>query len=169
LPALPSQAALAGSSRSGTQAGVERQGADMPAGLTRFPFRPLPVTVRRPEAKPGAGVGDPEVTRGESSPASFQAASGQAASGQAEGVFVVGPPAHLDPARFGDQTACVGGEDVLLGRAIFGSSMIVPADGRATALATGMCQVILVTLRGEAEAARRSLADMGVAADARQQ
>jgi hypothetical protein len=83
-------------------------------------------------------------------------------------VFVVGPTSELDPGRYGSQTACVGGENVLLGRSIFANSMIVPDHNRAAALKLGLCQVIMVTRRPDAEAARRMLSNMGVTADIRQ-
>jgi hypothetical protein len=83
-------------------------------------------------------------------------------------VFLVGPADQLDPARRGDQTACLGGENALLGRSIFGGSMIVPAYNRPAALKMGLCQVILVTRRAEADSARGMLAAMGVEADVRQ-
>ncbi|HEV7367705.1 hypothetical protein [Arenibaculum sp.] len=92
-----------------------------------------------------------------------------AAGADAAGVFVVAPPDRLSPTDYPRYTACVSGENVILGRSVFGNSMIVPASNRAAAIKVGLCDVIMVTRVGDAEYARRELTFMGLPADIRRE
>jgi hypothetical protein len=81
------------------------------------------------------------------------------------GVFIVAPPDRLSRTRYPSYTACVSGENVILGRSVFGNSMIVPESNRAAAIKVGLCDVIMVTRLGDAEYARRQLDFVGLPAD----
>lgn len=154
-------------------AGLEPNPA--PAEAVLLPKPPTPPDTRRPQPASLEVRPAPEVPATASVPVTRLRPRHEAArrgpvpaaapAMEADGVFIVAPPDRLSPTQYPSYTACVGGENVILGRSVFGNSMIVPESNRAAAIKVGLCDVIMVTRLGDAEYARRQLDSVGLPAD----